>query len=198
LPSNVSVDALGRAIGASAGHALGGAVLLIGLGGWPAILLPIFAATGGYRGGRALSDAVKRRLLLRGEFAALSVALSGWCSGATRTLTTMTVRAERINQRLVAARDRSHPEYHVAIDDWLDRLAAEQSFRRLHLERFAKGVEDPWRFDEGSGPLDGCAAAMVAASRAGLLPADLVPEKKSLTAAVTDYASGLRRRLLAR
>ncbi len=97
LPSNVSVDALGRAIGASAGHALGGAVLLIGLGGWPAILLPVFAATGGYRGGRALSDVVKRRLLLRGEFAALSGALSGWCGGATRTLTTMTVRAERMN-----------------------------------------------------------------------------------------------------
>lgn len=198
LPSNVSVDALGRAIGASAGHALGGAVVAIGLGGWPAILLPIFAATGGYRGGRALSDAVKRRLLLRDEYAELSGALSGWCHGASRTLTTMIARADRMSERLAAARDRSHPDYRVVIDVWRERLEAEQAFRRMHLEKFAKGVNDPWRFDEGSGPLDGCAAAMVAASRAGLFPADLAPEKRSLIAAVKAYAAGLRRRLLSR
>jgi hypothetical protein len=51
-------------------------------------------------------------------------------------------------------------------------------------------------FDDGSGPIEACAAAMVAASRAGLLPADLSLEKNTLSAKIDNYADGLRRRLL--
>ncbi|WP_189041735.1 hypothetical protein [Aliidongia dinghuensis] len=84
------------------------------------------------------------------------------------------------------------------IDDWQERFAADQSFRRLHLERFERGAADPWVFDDGSGPLEACAAAIVAASRARILPADLGPEGKSLMARIAAYANGLRRRLLSR
>lgn len=197
LSENVSVDAAGRFIGATAGHAIGGvSILALGLGGWPAILLPVFAASGGYRGGRVLSDLVKRRLFLRTEYAALHDALAGWCEGASRVLSVMLSQAQTAEERIAAARERSHPGYQVMFDDWRERLATEQGFRRLHLERFTRGVSDPWSFDDGSGPLEACAAAMVAASRAGLLPADLSPEKKTLTTRIADYAAGLRRRLL--
>lgn len=196
LPGNISVDAAGRFIGTTAGHAIGVSVLVLGLGGWPAILLPVFAASGGYRGGRVLSNLVKRRLFLRTEYAALSDALAGWCQGAARVLSVMMSRAEKAGVRIVAARERSHPEYRAMFDDWQERLDAEQGFRRLHLERFRRGATDPWAFDDGSGPLEACAAAMVAASRAGLLPADVSSERKTLSARIADYAAGLRRRLL--
>lgn len=196
LPGNISVDAAGRFFGATAGHTIGVGVLALGLGGWPAILLPVFAASGGYRGGRLLSNLVKRRLFLRSEHAALHDALAGWCQGAARVLSVMLSRAQKAEERIAVARERSHPDYRAMFDDWQDRLATEQGFRRLHLTRFTRGASDPWVFDEGSGPLDAGVAAMVAASRAGLLPADLSHEKKTLSARIADYANGLRRRLL--
>jgi hypothetical protein len=197
LGENVSVDAAGRFIGATAaGHAIGVSILALGLGGWPAILLPVFAASGGYRGGRVLSDLVKRRLFLRTENAALHDALAGWCQGAARVHSLMMSQAQKAEERIAAARERSHPGYQVMFDDWRERLATEQGFRRLHLEQFTRGTSDPWAFDDGRGPLEVCAAAMVAASRSGLLPADLSPEKKTLIARIADYAAGLRRRLL--
>ena len=196
MPGNLSIDAAGRFLGAGAGHAIGGAVLALGLGGWPAILLPVFAATAGYRGGRVISNTIKRRLLLQTEYAVLSSSLYAWCQGAARVLSEMIRRADKTGERISRARERAHPEYRSVFDDWQERLATEQGFRQLHLNRFTRGGSDMAVFDDGKGPLDACAAAMVAASRAGILPADLSREKKSLTAAVTGYAAGLGRRLL--
>lgn len=196
LPGNITIDAAGRFLGAGAGHAIGGAVLTLGLGGWPAILLPVFSATVGYRGGRVISNAIKRRLLLQTEYAILSSCLLSWCEAAARVLSEMIRRADKAGERISAARERAHPEFQSIFDDWQERLASEQNFRRLHLDRFTRGSSDVAVFDDGKGPLDACAGAMVAASRAGILPADLSREKKSLIAAVAGYANGLRRRLL--
>ena len=196
LPGNLAVDAASRLVGAGAAHAIGGAVLSLGLGGWPAILLPVFAATGGYRGGRALSDLVKRRILLRSEYASLSQAMMAWCAGAARVLDTMIDLADKTAIRMASARSRATPEYVGLFDDWQERLSTEQEFRRLHLRRFNRGAADPQAFDDGSGPLSAPAAAMFAASSAGLLPADLSNEAKMLRATVVSYAAGLRRRLL--
>jgi hypothetical protein len=84
------------------------------------------------------------------------------------------------------------------IEDWLERLEGEQEFRKYHLARFERRASNPWEFDDGSGPLNACLAAMVAASRAGILPADLRRERKLLTASFNAYERGLRRRLLHR
>jgi hypothetical protein len=195
LPGNVTIDAAGRFLGAGAGHVIG-AVVALGLGGWPAILLPVFTATAGSRGGRVMSNGIKRRLLLKTEYATLSSCLLEWCQGAARVICDMIRRADKTGERISAARERAHPEFRSLFDDWQERLAAEQSFRRLHLDRFTRGSSDSAVFDDGKGPLDACAAAMVAASRAGILPADLSREKRSLTAGVARYAEGLRRRLL--
>ena len=196
LPGNITIDAGGRFLGAGTGHVIGGAVLALGFGGWPAILLPVFAATAGYRGGRVISNAIKRRVLLQTEYATLSSCLLTWCQGAARVLSEMIHRADKTGERISAARERAHPEFRSIFDNWQERLSTEQSFRRLHLDRFMRGSSDTAVFDDGKGPLDTCAAAMVAASRAGIFPADLSREKKSLTAAVAGYANGLRRRLL--
>ncbi|MEA2755851.1 MAG: hypothetical protein QOJ54_2140 [Aliidongia sp.] len=196
LPGNLSVDVAGRFIGATAGHAIGGAVLALGLGGWPAILLPVFAATGGYRSGRALSDLIKRRILLRSEYASLTQAIMDWCAAAAGVLDTMISRADKVAARMGGYRERAAPEYVELFDDWQERLTAEQGFRRLHFHRFRRGSTDPRTFDDGSGPLGASAAAMFAASSAGLLPADLCLQGKVLKASVALYAVSLRRRLL--
>ena len=84
------------------------------------------------------------------------------------------------------------------VDHWLERLHAEQAYRQFHLGRFERGAADGRVFDDGSGPLGACAAAMLSTLRAGILPADLDAERKLLTAAIHAYAAGLRRRLLRR
>jgi hypothetical protein len=194
---NIATDAIGRSAGAGLGKAAGaGAIVMFGLVGWPAILLPVLAATAGYRGGRALSDQFKRGVLLRREYADLSEALRWWCLGAARVLTEMIARSDNIQGRFAAVRERAHADYHQMIDDWLNRLADEQDFRRLHLQRYERGAADPWSFDDESGPLGACAVAMVDASRAGTVPVDLSREHKLLTARVEAYCTGLRRRLL--
>jgi hypothetical protein len=93
-------------------------------------------------------------------------------------------------------RGQAHGDYYQLLDDWLNRLENEQAFRHLHLQRFERGAADPWSFDDGCGSLGACTAAMVNASRAGILPVDLRRERKLLTARFNVYASGLRRRLL--
>jgi hypothetical protein len=40
-------------------------------------------------------------------------------------------------------RRRAHAGYQQVIDDWLKRLAYEQDFRRLYLQRFERGATDP-------------------------------------------------------
>ncbi len=136
LLGNIAADGAGRYAGATVGKAVGaGSVLMLGLGGWPAILLPVFAATAGYRGGRALSDLIKKEILLRREHQALSKALQWWCLGSARVLTTMIAGAEKIRLRLVAIRERAHASYCMMIEDWLLRIEREQDFRRHHLVR---------------------------------------------------------------
>jgi hypothetical protein len=199
LAGNVATDAASRYAGAGAAKLAGtGAVVMLGLTGWPAILLPVFTAITGYRGGRALSDAIKREVFLRSERATLEEALRHWCGGSQTVLTKMILLAEKARTRFTAVHERAHPDYRAMVDDWLERLRAEQAYRQFHLRRFERGAVDDRVFDDGSGPLGACAAAMVSASRAGILPADLDGERKPLTAAIHAYAAGLRRRLLRR
>jgi hypothetical protein len=110
----------------------------------------------------------------------------------------MIALAEGARTRFTAVRERAHPDYRAMVDDWLERFRAEQAYRQFHLVRFERGAADGRVFDDGSGSLGACAAAMVSASRAGILPADLDTERKLLTAAIHAYAAGLRRRLLRR
>jgi hypothetical protein len=199
LAGNIATDAAGRYTGAGAAKLVGtGAVAMLGLTGWPAILLPVFTAITGYRGGRALSDAIKREVFLRSERAALDGAVRQWCGSSGRVLTKMIALADITRTRFSAVRGRAHPEYRAMVDDWLERLRAEQAYRQFHLGRFERGAADSRVFDDGSGPLGACTAAMVSASRVGILPADLDAERKLLTAAIHAYAAGLRRRLLRR
>jgi hypothetical protein len=83
MAGNIATDAASRYAGAGAAKLAGtGAVVMLGLTGWPAILLPVFTAITGYRGGRALSDAIKREVFLRSERAALDGALRAAVAGA--------------------------------------------------------------------------------------------------------------------
>ena len=139
---------------------------------------------------------IKREIFLRNEHAALGEALRQWCSGSARVLTKMIALAETTRSRFAAARGRAHPDYSAMIDDWLRRLATEQEFRRLHLRRFERCRDDASEFDDRSAPVNACAVAMLFASRAGILPADVAAERRTLVAAVGAFAAGLRRRLL--
>jgi hypothetical protein len=194
---NIAADGAGRYAGATVGKTIGAsAVWMLGLGGWPAILLPLFSATAGYRGGRALSNLAKKELFLRGEYTALSKVLQWWCLGAARVITQMIDCAEKVRLRFVRVRDGADAGYHTMIDDWLLRIEREQEYRRHHLVRFESGASDSSVFDDGSGLPGACLAAIIAASRVGILPADINRERALLTTSLNVYQAGLRRRLL--
>ena len=74
-----------RYIGAKVGH-LAGVALALGLGGWPAILLPVATTVVGFSAARGLSDQFKQHVLLRAECAELMAAISAWCRGAAVVL----------------------------------------------------------------------------------------------------------------
>jgi hypothetical protein len=100
---NVATDSAARSAGAGLGKAVGtGAGLVIGLTGWPAVLVPLLAATAGYRAGRALSDQFKRQVLLRQEYSDLSEGFVWLCLGAARVLTEIIERADKIRERFAA------------------------------------------------------------------------------------------------
>lgn len=157
--------------------------------------MPIAASAVGLRGGRAISDIAKRHILLRTEFAALTKALSGWCQGAARVLADMILQAEKPILR-IARYDNAHNDYVALFNDWRARLEAEQNYRRFYLDKFIRATSEPWIFNSGSGPLEACILAMITAAKAGILPADLVAERKFLVTCINNYTMGLKRNLL--
>ena len=197
--SNIGVDSAARLAGAKAGiwlgHAIGGAAATA-LGGWPAVLAPVLGSAVGYRGGRALADFAKRRVLLRSEHTALESATCAWCTASARVLGVMVNQAAEAGFRFRRARERASEAWAPVVDDWLDRLEAEQAYRRLHQRRFERAAHEPGLLGEGGGALEAARAAMLAASRAGLLPSDVQAEQLQITKAAQAYAGGLKRRLL--
>ena len=195
VAGNVAVDGASRYAGAVVGKTVG-AVAAAALGGWPAVLAPVVFSAVGYRGGRAVSTLFKRHILLRVETAALEAAIKAWCAGCARVIGNMLDQAAEAGVRFAAARARAGAGWTPLMDDWLDRLEAEQAYRRLHQGRFERAVSDLRALGEAEGPLETAGGAMLAASRAGLLPSDLSAERRELVAAAEAYSGGLRRRLL--
>ena len=85
IAQNLAVEGPARFIGAKVGH-VAGAVLALGLAGWPAIFLPVATTVVGFSAARGLSDQFKRHVLLRAECAELMAAISAWCRGAVAVL----------------------------------------------------------------------------------------------------------------
>ena len=150
----------------------------------------------GYRGGRAAADLLKRHVLLRTEAATLEEAVVAWCTGCARVLGAMVDQATAAGDRFRAARERAGAAWAPLTDDWLGRLEAEQAYRNLHRRRFERAMFDPGALGGKPGPLGTASTAMLAASRAGILPSDLPSERKALVAAAKAYGRGLRRRVL--
>lgn len=104
---NVAVDGGARYAGALAGKAIGFAAASVLVGGWPAILAPVFGSVAGYRGGRAAAGLLKRHVLLRTEAAALERSVVAWCTGCARVLGAMIDQATAAGDRFRAARERA-------------------------------------------------------------------------------------------
>jgi hypothetical protein len=192
---NVALDSFTRSAGATAGK-LVGAAAAAARGGWPAVLVPVFTATAGYRAGGVLSNFAKRHILLRNEWSAVDQAISAWCKGAAQVLDVMLSEAGCMGERFLRARNRASATWIPIIDDWLNRLEAEQAFRCLHKNRFERAAKDPYTLEGKDDPLETARVAVLAATRVGILPADLQAERKQISEAITGYAAGLRRRLL--
>jgi hypothetical protein len=171
VAGNVAVDGASRFAGAMAGKAVG-AVAVAALGGWPAVLAPVVLSAVGYRGGRAMAALVKRHVLLRAEAEALEAAVRTWCESCVRVLGVMVDQASKAGSRFTAARAEAGAAWTPLIDDWLGRLEAEQAYRRLHQRRFERAVSDLRALGQAGNPLEAAGMAMLAASRAGLLPID--------------------------
>lgn len=193
---NVLVDGGARYVGWIVGKAVGAAAV-VALSGWPAVLAPAVSGAVGYRGGRAMAGLVKRHVLLRTETVRLDIATRAWCAGCARVLGGMVAQAAAAGVRFRAARARAGAAWTPLMDDWLRRLDAEQAYRQLHHHRFERAQTKTGVFGGGAGPQEAAVAAMVAASRVGLLPSDLPVERKALVDAAGVYSRGLRRRLLA-
>ena len=196
VAGNVTVDGASRFAGAMAGKAVGAVAAAALLGGWPAVLAPVVLSAAGYRGGRAVATLVKRHVLLRAEADALETAVRAWCAGCARVLGAMVDQAAKAGERFGAARSRAGAAWTPLADDWLGRLETEQAYRSLHQGRFERAVCDLRVLGHGGDPLQAAGSAMLAASRAGLLPSDVAGERKGLVAAAETYSGGLRRRLL--
>ena len=194
---NVAVDGTMKMVGVAVAGKLGMAGAALLCGGWPAILAPVFASTVGYRGSREIADQIKRRVLLKRENEILNDATRSWCAASARVLGTMIEQAELSGLRFRHAREQAGPAWRMVIDDWLNRLEAEQAYRLLHQRRFERG-EDDVRHLEGDDPPGKARHAMILASRVGIQPADLQAERKQISTAAERYAAGLRRRLLSR
>jgi hypothetical protein len=195
IAQNLAVDGSARYLGAKLGHAAGMA-LAVGLGGWPAVLLPVATTVVGFRTARGLSDQFKQHVFLRSEFAELMAAIESWCRGAVTVLDRAIQGGTRDQDRFARSRSTIPAIYHPMVDDWLHRLAIEQDDRRFHRNRFARAADDPQVFGADLKPAMLAANAALAAARAGILPFDLVSERKRLIAACNAYAGGLKRRLL--
>ena len=194
---NVAVDGTMKTVGVAVAGKLGMAGAAHLCGGWPAILAPVFASTVGYRGGRVIADQIKRRVLLKRENQMLNDATRSWCIASARVLSTMIEQATQSGVRFRHAREQAEPAWRTVIDDWLNRLEAEQAYRLLHQRRFERGADDV-RHLEGDDPTGRARHAMILASRVGIQPADLQTERKQISTAAERYAAGLRRRLLPR
>lgn len=193
---NIAVEGTMRTVGAAVAGKVSAAGVALLCGGWPAILAPVLASAVGYRGGRAIADQIKRRVFLKRENEALNDATRAWCAASARVLRTMIEQAELSGLRFRNAREQAEPAWRTIIDDWLDRLEAEQAYRRLHQRRFERGADDVRHLGGEDDFLDKARYAMVLASRVGILPADLHAECKQISTAAEKYAVGLRRRLL--
>jgi hypothetical protein len=82
------------------------------------------------------------------------------------------------------------------MDDWLERLEAEQAYRNMLRRRFERAMIYPGVFGDEPGPLGAARTAMLTASRVGILSSDLPSERKALVAAAEACGRGLKRRLL--
>ena len=197
IAQNLIVEAPSRWMGAYAGHAVGGVAAMI-LGGWPAILVPVATSMAGYRTARAASDAIKRKWLLREEYAQVMNAISEWCRGVVGVLDRAIAGAERDEGRFLSARQAFGAVHATMADDWLLRLTREQAGRRYHRNIFERAIDHPHVFGAELDAVSLAGASMLAAARAGIVSFDLVPERNGMIKACDTYVNGLKRRLIRR
>lgn len=139
---NIAVEGAARYSGVVAGKAIGFAAASLLVGGWPAILAPVFGSVAGYRSGRTAASLFKRHVLLRTETTALESLVRDWCAGCARVLKAMINQAATAGNRFRAARERVEAGWVPLIEDWLERLEREQAYRNLHRCRFERATSD--------------------------------------------------------
>jgi hypothetical protein len=197
VAQNLAMEAPIRYAGAYAGHVAGAAIAVM-LGGWPAVLLPVATSAVGFRAARELSNQVKRHLLLRTEYVQLMNAIMAWCHDAVIVLDRAIAGGMKDQERFNAMRQTVPTFYYPMIDDWLDRLAREQADRHYHRDCFVRGTNDPRLLGTTCDPIGLAATAVLAATRAGILPFDLPTQRQRLLSACENYNKRLKRLLLRR
>ena len=194
LPQNLLVDGVGRAAGGGLAHALAmGAVPLVGLTGWGAILAPVFLTVGGYSGGRMLANEAKRRIFVRGEWHALTQAVAGFCERCATKLDEVVRFAAPMRSRFQEARHKAPVAFIDLYDDWLERFDTEQAVRVSFRDRFLSELR---MFREAPDPRSAIQAIMVMAVSSGVLPQDLTYQANQLQDAFDKFRTAMRRWLL--
>jgi hypothetical protein len=196
---NITVDVPGRAMGGK----MGAAATLLGLGaigitgGWITIIAPVAGSIGGYAAAGQLTRWVKRQLFCRAEWLDLEIQLKRFIIAVVARIEEAINLGEQQRARFnTFLRGRSELADGLCCD-WNRRIGDENDYRRLQASKLKAGLEHPDRLDRQSGDLRRAAVeALSIAAAAGILPANVAAEIKSLGEALDNLGRANQRHLI--
>lgn len=178
--------------------ATAGALGLLGItGGWLMVIAPVVGSIGGFRGGRFVSDQLKRNLLCRTQARHLDAAICTFAREAVVVIDRMIASSIRFRDEVLARlRDRS--QFAEALHrDWLQRVEREIDRRQFYRQRLSAAANDPTTIDSSSRDLRFLAMhVMWTTAQAGVVCANLRGPCIALGVAAGDYDRSLKRWLM--
>jgi hypothetical protein len=178
--------------------ATAGALGLLGItGGWLMVIAPVFGSIGGFRGGRFISDQLKRNFLCRIQARRLDAAICTFAREAVVVIDRMIASSIHFRDKvLTSLRDRS--KFADALHrDWLHRIDREIDRRQFYRQRLSAAAGDPTTIDSSSRDLRFLAMhVMWTTAQAGVVRANLRGPCGALGVAAGEYDRSLKRWLM--
>lgn len=198
LGAGVADGVAGMGGGKLGAVATAGALGLLGItGGWLLVIAPVFGSIAGFRGGRFMSDHLKRNLLCRTQARHLDAAICTFAREAVVVIDRMIANSIRFGDRVLEAlKDRS--KFADALHrDWLHRIEREIDRRQFYRQRLSAAADDPTTIDSSSRDLRFLAMhVMWTTAQAGVVRANLRGPCGALGVAAGDYDRSLKRWLM--
>lgn len=187
-----TAGAAGGAAGTAASIALLGIV-----GGWAAIIAPVFGGVAGYKVGRAVADRLKTHLLCRAESRRLDEAVRAFAREAAAVLGRMLASSLRFREAIRPLGADASPFARTMQQDWLRRVEREIERRQFHRKKLLAAAADPQAIAPRSrDPRDLARSVIWTAARGGVLQANIPHAARQVKEAIGAYQEALRRWLM--